>query len=298
MTLPHLRISQPHPGIFAYYDGRVPGYRFDPRPNWVDAGGLGLGIASYTLVQGTDAIVYDTGTTPTHGSAIAEHLTGQGVKNVRIIYSHWHKDHIAGTQQILDLFPDSPILANTRTAAHLTDNKADLESTRRWPAIKPLILPTETFQQSLSLRLGPHRIELHLHNIHSDDASVLWLPHDRILLAGDTLEDPITYVDEPQDFPHHLTDLKRLAALKPLKILPCHGHADVIASGGYGATLIAATQTYTQWLQSLAANPDRATQPVHTVLAEHFAKNHIRWFEPYAEVHTANVAAARKGAHG
>ncbi|MDR6265374.1 MBL fold metallo-hydrolase [Roseobacter sp. N2S] len=298
MTLPHLRILEPHAGLFAYYDGRIAGYRFDPRPNWVDEGGLGLGIASYALIHDSHAIVYDTGTTPAHGRAIAAHLKGQGVQTITIVYSHWHKDHVAGTAQILDVFPDSPVLANTRTFQHLSDNKADLESSRRWPAIKPLVLPTKNFETTHTFMFGPRRIELILHNIHSDDASVLWLPNERILLAGDTLEDPITYVDEPQDFACHLTDLDRLESLKPAKILPCHGNADVIDSGGYAPTLITATQSYTRWLAALSSNPSESSRPIEDILADHFAANHITWFEPYAAVHAANVDAALKVSHG
>lgn len=298
MTLPHLRISEPHAGLFAYYDGRVAGYRFDPRPNWVDEGGLGLGIASYALIHDVHALVYDTGTTPAHGRAIVAHLKGQGVQTVTIVYSHWHKDHVAGTAQILNAYPDSPVLANSRTFHHLSQNKTDLESGRRWPAIEPLVLPTDTFETHHTLTLGPRRIELILHNIHSDDASVLWLPDERILLVGDTLEDPITYVDEPRDFARHLTDLDRLEALNPLKILPCHGNPDVIKAGGYDPTLITATQTYTRWLADLATTPTEAKRPIQDILAPHFAANHITWFEPYAAVHAANVDAALKVAHG
>jgi hypothetical protein len=112
------------------------------------------------------------------------------------------------------------------------------------------------------------------------------------MLAGDTLEDPITYVDEPQDFPHHIADLKRLKQLNPLKILPCHGAEHIIASGGYDATLIDALETYTAWLHSLATHPERATAPVDQILADHFAQGHVTWFEAYATVHAANVQAA------
>lgn len=292
MTLPHLRISEPHKGLFAYYDGRVTGYRFDPRRNWVDAGGLGLGIASFTLIEGSEALVYDTGTTPAHGSAIADHLIGQGVERIRIVYSHWHKDHIAGTAQILAAFPNSLIIANTRTAAHLTAHKTDLESDRRWPPIQPVILPTETFDGMLNLTLGSRAIELHTFNIHSDDASVLFLPAEKILFAGDTLEDPITYVDEPQDFARHLGDLNRLKTLGATKILPCHGAEPIIAAGGYDATFIDASETYTAWLNSLSTHPENATQPIQDILADHFAQNHITWFEAYGKVHAANVKAA------
>lgn len=298
MTLPHLRISEPHAGLFAYYDGRVEGYRFDPRLNWVDEGGLGLGIASFTLIEGTAALVYDTGTTPAHGTAIADHLKGQGVQSIRISYSHWQKDHIAGTAQVLEALPNSPIIANTRTAAHLKSAKSDLESNRRWPPIQPVLLPNQTFEGSLNLTLGNREIELHTFNIHSDDASVLFLPAEKILLAGDTGEDLITYVDEPQDFAHHRADLKRLKILGAPKIMPCHGAETIIAAAGSDATLIDATETYIAWLQSLAKQPEHASQPISEILADHLEHNHITWFEPYATIHAANVQAALGAQHG
>ncbi len=291
-ALPHLRISQPHEGLFAYYDGRIDGYRFDQRPNWVDAGGLSLGIASFALVNGVEAIAYDTGTTPAHGRAIANHLRGLGVQSVRIIYSHWHKDHVAGTAQVLEAFPNSQVIANVRTAAHLSDNKADLESDRDWPPINPVVLPTETFDGTHQFTLGTREVELHCFNIHSDDASVLWLPGDRVLLAGDTLEDPITYVDEPEAFAHHLADLERLKTLDAKHILPCHGAEPIIASGGYRPSLIDAMETYSRWLQSLSVHGENARQSVHDILADHFEANHISWFEPYTSVHEANIKAA------
>jgi cyclase len=62
----HLRVLEPGPGILAFYDGRVEGYRFDPKPNWVDDGALGLGVASYAILAGDEALVYDTGTSLAH----------------------------------------------------------------------------------------------------------------------------------------------------------------------------------------------------------------------------------------
>ena len=73
---------------------------------------------------------------------------------------------------------------------------------------------------------------------------MIWLPEERILLAGDTLEDTVTYVGEPENFDRHLEDLERLWALDPAFILPNHGDPDVIAAGGYSKMLIRATQDY------------------------------------------------------
>jgi len=79
----HLRILQPHPGLYAYYDGRVPGYRFMEGDNWVDEGAIGLGIATYALVAGQSALVYDTSVSSEHGAAIRAHLEQKGVTNSR-----------------------------------------------------------------------------------------------------------------------------------------------------------------------------------------------------------------------
>ncbi len=287
---PHLRIFEPHPGIFAYYDGRVPGYRFDPRPNWVDDGALEVGVASFALVQGHQAIVYDTGTTLAHGAAVKAHLDGLGVTSLRIVYSHWHKDHVAGTAT----FGAAPVIANSRTAAHLAQRKAEIEAGAEWPPIDPLVLPSQTFDGMLALTLGALRVELHCFNIHSDDATVIWLPEAGILLAGDTLEDPVTYVAEPEGFAAHLADLGRLATLNPVHILPCHGDPDIIAAGGHGVGLITATQTYTRFLISLKDDPGRAKTPLRDIIGADLEAGHIRWFDAYAGVHALNVTAAMK----
>ena len=93
------------------------------------------------------------------------------------------------------------------------------------------------------LRLGGREIQLIELNIHSDDATVIWLPDKRILLAGDTLEDTVTYVGEPENFDRHLDDLEA-RALDPAFILPNHGDPESIAAGGYSKMLIRATQDY------------------------------------------------------
>ncbi|MDP3264238.1 MAG: MBL fold metallo-hydrolase [Tabrizicola sp.] len=282
----HLRILTPHPGILAFYDGRVPGYRFAERDNWVDDGALSLGIASYALILGDEALVYDTGTTLAHGHAIRTHLESIGIRHLRVILSHWHRDHIAGTEA----FADTEIIASAQTAAHLVAQRANLESDTRWPPIRPLVAPTTTYKGHLTLALGPTRVALIHVNIHSDDATVLWLPDARILLAGDTVEDTVTYVAEPDHLATHLTDLARLKALFPRHILPCHGDPDVIASGGYGPGLIEATLRYVTHLTS------RTDTPLQDLLAADLAAGNLTWFAPYLEIHRLNLARVRADA--
>lgn len=284
----HLRLLRPAPGLLAFYDGRVDGHRFAPDPNWVDDGALSLGIASYAILSGDHALVYDTHISRAHAAQIRATLAAEGARRFTVVLSHWHLDHVAGTAE----FADCEVIANVRTAAHLGARSAAIEAGTDHgpPAINPLILPSRTFDGTLTLDIGGRRVELITANIHSDDATVLWLPDAGLLLAGDTVEDPVTYVGEPEAFATHLTDLARLAAMAPRAILPNHGAPDRIAAGGYGSDLIAATADYIRWLMRLKTDPAPADLPLAHVIAAPLSKGALAWFAPYEAVHRQNVA--------
>ena len=283
-----LRILEPHPGILAFYDGRIPGQRFMPGPNWVDEGALALGIASYAIIGGTQALVYDTHVSVPHATAIRAELTRRGVTEITVVLSHWHKDHVAGTAA----FADCRVIANTKTAAHLAMHKAEIEDgLRRPPPINPLILPNELFEGSTCLRIGGVEVELITANIHSDDATVLWLPGTGILFAGDTVEDCCTFVAEPQDLAIHLTELDRLAESAPRWVLPNHGNPDRIGQGGYGPQILPATQSYIRWLLQAQSDPGLAHTPLQSVIAADLAAGTLDWFDGYADIHRLNIEA-------
>ena len=284
----HLRILEPHPGILAFYDGRIPGQRFMPGPNWVDEGALSLGIASYAIVSGAQALVYDTHVSVPHALAIRAALTARGVTVFTVVLSHWYKDHVAGTAA----FVGCKVIANGRTAAHLALHRADIESgQRRPPAINPLVLPTQVFDGAMQMQVGQHCVHLIRANIHSDDATLLWLPDTGVLLAGDTVEDCCTYVAEPQDLDVHLTELDRICQLQPTWVLPNHGSADRIAAGGYARGILGATQRYIRWLMRLQADPSLSDAPLQTVIAADLADGTLDWFAPYEGVHVTNIKA-------
>ena len=93
----HMRILEPAPGILAFYDGRVEGHRFADQDNWVDDGALSLGIASYAVISGDAGLVYDTQVSIPHAAFVRDALTARGVTKLRVVLSHWHLDHVAGT---------------------------------------------------------------------------------------------------------------------------------------------------------------------------------------------------------
>jgi cyclase len=283
----HLRTLRPAPGVLAFYDGRVEGYRFAPQPNWVDEGALSLGTASFAVVDGDEALVYDTHTTLEHGRWVRAALEAEGVRRLTVLLSHWHLDHVAGNAA----FADCEILAGERTAQLLREHERVIEAGEHygWPPISPLVHPTRSFAGPATLEIGERKLEVIPVNIHSDDAIVLWDPAARLLLAGDTVEDTVTYVEEPQHFEAHLRDLDRLLALEPRAVIPAHGDPDVIAAGGYGPGLLSATQDYIRLLQRMADEPELRDLTLRDLLAPQLERGDVRYFAPYERVHRENV---------
>jgi len=277
-----LRILAPAPGIYAYYDGRIPGRRlWGAESNWLDDTVFSLGLASYAIVDDGEALVYDTHMSLAHARRIRAHLEGLGVARIQVALSHWHDDHVAGNA----VFADCPIIALERSAQYLEAHREQMA--RATPPIDPLVMPTRLFGDRLELAVGSRMVELRRFEIHTADGNVLYLPDARILLAGDTLEDPVTYINEPERVPVHLAELDRLAALDIDRILPNHGSPDRIAAGGYDRRLIRATQRYLRRL--LAGTP--ATAPLAEVIAEDLAAGILDACPAYDEVHRQNVRA-------
>ena len=221
-----MRVLEPAPGVLGFYDGRIPGLRvYSDEPNWLDDGAYELGICTYAIVDGTEALVYDTHISVDHARLIRQRLEEAGVRHIRVVLSHWHDDHVAGNA----VFADCEIIANRLTAELLETNRETIE--RADPPIRPLVMPNRLFEGSLTLRIGVTQVELRQMDIHSQDGTVMLLPDCGLLFAGDTLEDPITYVAEPERLAAHVRDLERLAALPFAHILPDHGDPEIIATG-------------------------------------------------------------------
>jgi cyclase len=280
-----LRVLEPYPGVFAYYDGRVGGKRlYSEQPNWLDDGAYSLGIASYSIVCGQEALVYDTHISLSHARFIRTHLQARGVTSIRVVLSHWHDDHIAGN----GAFADCEIIALRQTAEALS---GEIEAGT--PPISPLVMPNRLFDGQLDLMVGATKIELHHFDIHSADGNVLWMPESKVLLAGDTLEDTVTYIAEPAHIATHIHELQRLQTWPIQRILPNHGDERKIATGGYEPTLIAANKSYLERIESAPRSPLSAS--LKEFVADEIASNSIIYFEPYEQVHRRNLDMFRAG---
>ena len=106
--------------------------------------------------------------------AVAE-VTSEPV--VKLVYSHVHVDHIGGAHLILKQFPKLQIVAEEGTAVILRE--------KRDPH-RPL--PTRTFKDHQTLKLGSMTVELKLGNWHSPEGDLfIYLPGKKFLMAIDTL---------------------------------------------------------------------------------------------------------------
>jgi glyoxylase-like metal-dependent hydrolase (beta-lactamase superfamily II) len=289
----HLRVLRPMDGVYAFYDGRVEGHRFSTEPNWVDAGALSLGIASYAIVDGHEAVVYDTHISVEHARHIRALLEAEGVTRFTVVLSHWHLDHVAGTEA----FADCEVVACARTHELLAEHRTAIEAgtLEGPPAIDPLVLPTRVFTDREEIAVGAVSLELIHTHIHSEDAAMIWLPASRVLLCGDTLEDTVTYVDEPELFDVHLANLDQLRALGAERILPNHGDPDVIAAGGYPPGLIDATEDYIRALQRSRTDPVVRSQTLRDFIAPSLASGALHYHPDYEDVHQHNIELVLDG---
>lgn len=96
---------------------------------------------------------------------------------VQLVYSHAHLDHIAGAGHLVKQVPKLTIVAEADTAAFLAEKKDS-----RRP------LPTSTFKDHRSLKLGTMVVELKKGQWHSPEGDLLiYVPKRKFLMAIDTL---------------------------------------------------------------------------------------------------------------
>jgi len=283
----HLRVFKLSDELYGFYDGRIPGLRYySDQPNWVD-GDLEAGLCSYAIVSGKDALVYDTHVSIEHARAIRKKIEELGARNIRVALSHYHLDHIAGNE----VFADCEIIGHHLTHQNLAKHKSKIEDGRYWglPAIKPVISPNTLIGENTTLRIGGVPAELRPANIHSSDGVVLYLPQSRTLLAGDTLEDTVTVVNEPDNLEVHIAELDRTRTWEIDRIFLNHGHPDVIAKGGYNKAMIGATQEYLRYLLACVDQPREREKRLSEVMADALEAGWIHYFAPYEEYHRRNI---------
>ena len=149
-----------------------------------------------------------------------------------LIYSHDHRDHIAGGT----VFADTAIVIAHENA------KADIIGEKR-----PTAVPDLTFSDQMTIELGGKTVELsYVGQNHSDNMIVMRFPAERALFAVDFIPVKAVAFRNLSDsyLPDWIASLKRVEAMDFDVLVPGHGRLgskdDVRAFRGYMETLYAA----------------------------------------------------------
>jgi len=283
-----MRVFELNDHLLCFYDGRPPHAERAPGAhNWADYGALDVGVATYVIHSGNQALVYDTFPTAAEAQWTRDYLRKQGLSRFSVVNSHWHLDHVGGNA----VYADAARIATDKTIEILTAKRAAIEAGTEWgpPPIEPLSIPNIGIAHDTDYYVGKIKVELRPVNIHSEDGLVIYLPADRILLAGDTLEDTVTFIAEPQHVVAHYRNLKKLKEWNVERIFPNHGDPEVISRGGYRTTLIDATLDYLRKVVMHSHDHGYLQGTLEDYVSDAVRKGRVSIWWAYREPHENNL---------
>jgi glyoxylase-like metal-dependent hydrolase (beta-lactamase superfamily II) len=230
-------------------------YKFEKVAEGVYYATGGAGSNNTVIVNDSDVMLVDDGTTPAAARALVEDLKLFTNKPVRyVVNTHFHYDHTDGNS----IFPpDVEIIGHefVRTAILTFDvlhREPFLTSQAQMPAaerdqIQPTA-PNVTFSSKMVLHKGRREIQLlFLGRGHTAGDTVVFLPAEKIVCTGDLMESRLAYMGDAF-FDEWVTTLEALKKLDFALVLPGHG------APFSGKDLITAFQSYLTDITRQAAN--------------------------------------------
>ncbi len=202
---------------------------------------LGPGLYAYTaegdpnsgVIVGADGVtVIDAQATPTLAGEVVKRIAGVTDKQVnRIVLSHYHAVRVLGVSG----FGAQEIICSDVSRELLVERgQQDMDSEiGRFPrlfrgreSIPGLTWPTLTFHGRMSLWQGEREAQIiHIGRAHTMGDTVVWMPKEKVLFAGDTVE----FGAAPYCGDAHFTDwpetIRRLRELGAEKMVPGRGRA-------------------------------------------------------------------------
>jgi len=192
------------------------------------------------IIEGThEVMLVDAQLTKTSAERVLQQIR-ETKKPLSIIYiTHEHADHFLGLEVFKEAYPRVSIIANSAVVDRI--NKVYQEKLDKWKqllgaAATSHVVAIEKFDGDF-IKFEGSEIEV-LKNIQgdTDENTMLWIPGQRILVAGDVLfNDMHVYTAETESKARGkwLNSLQKIKALKPSVVIP--GHSKV------GAPLDAST---------------------------------------------------------
>ncbi|MFH1723243.1 MAG: MBL fold metallo-hydrolase [Elusimicrobiota bacterium] len=167
-------------------------------------------VSNSAFIELSDSVlVVDSHKTPEAAKALLKEIGKITKKPVRyLVYTHSHGDHVGGASA----FPEgTEIIAHVRTRQSLL---------RKDP---PAVPPSAVIRDGITLIRG-REVQIRFPGkAHTDDNLYVWLPKEKILIAGDLLfNGSIGYMKEAYVW-QWAQALGQLSALAPGTVVPGHG---------------------------------------------------------------------------
>jgi glyoxylase-like metal-dependent hydrolase (beta-lactamase superfamily II) len=200
---------------------------------------LAPGLYGYTaegdpnsgVVIGDDSVlVVDAQATPEMARDVIARIRTVTDKPIRhVVLSHYHAVRVLGASA----YQGAELIASDVTRAMIEERgQQDMDSEiGRFPrlfrgraSIPGLTWPTLTFHRRMTLFLGRREVQIiHIGRSHTAGDTIVWLPEERVLFAGDTVE----YGSAAYCGDAHFTDwpatLQKLRELGPERLVPGRG---------------------------------------------------------------------------
>lgn len=243
---------------------------------------LGPGLYGYTaegdpnsgVVIGDDSVlVVDAQATPAMAADVIARIRAVTDKPIRhVVLSHYHAVRVLGASA----YPDATIIASDATRALIEERgRQDMDSEiGRFPrlfrgreSIPGLTWPTLTFHRRVTLWLGAREVQIiHVGRSHTAGDTVVWLPRERVLFAGDTVEFGATPYCGDAHFADWPGTLDAVAALGAERLVPGRGRS--LLSAAEVEQAIAGTRDFTGDLFAIARAGVARGAPLQAVHAE------------------------------
>src|ERR1700675_4137955 len=192
------------------------------------------------IIEGThEVMLVDAQLTKTNAERVLQEIK-EIKKPLSIIYiTHEHADHFLGLEVFREAYPGVRIIANSAVVDRI--NKAYQEKIDKWQKIlgsaaSSRVVTISKFDGNF-IEFENSKIEVLKHiRGDTDENTMLWIPGQRILIAGDVLfNDMHVYTAETESKARGewLNSLNKIRELKPRLVIP--GHSKV------GALLDAST---------------------------------------------------------
>jgi glyoxylase-like metal-dependent hydrolase (beta-lactamase superfamily II) len=202
---------------------------------------LGPGLYGYTaegdpnsgvVVGENSVLVVDAQATPDMARDVIARIrtvTDKPVKHV--VLSHYHAVRVLGASG----YEGAEIIASDVTRDMIVERgQQDMDSEiGRFPrlfrgkeSIPGLTWPHITFHKQMTLWMGKREVQIiHIGRAHTAGDTVVWLPKERVLFAGDTVEFGATPYCGDAHFADWPGTMDAIRALKPEKLVPGRGRS-------------------------------------------------------------------------